>query len=334
VALALLGASPRPAAAQSCVAQGSGASAAEAEGRRLYEEGVEAAAARDWEKARERFGEACRRIYHPFIFASLGQVELELGMNRSAAEHLSRFLRAAPPDEEPAKMVKVRELLERAKGKIGAVKIQGAADGAEVSVDGASVGRAPLRGPIFVEPGLREFVARPAAGVPQRSLRFIATGATVDVDLSALMSDEPPGPRSSGGASAADAAYYKPGVEKESWLSRPAVKVGIIGITAGAVTAAVGGAFLIYHEAIPDLPQLDSYRRTIDPQWEAWADKKRNAFNIGTIGLGAGAGLGLVGGAVLLFDSVGRAPDAPMARDKVSIRVAPTGSGFGVVGRW
>jgi hypothetical protein len=297
---------------------------------------VAAAADRDWEKARERFGEACRRMYHPFIFASLGQVELELGMNLRAAEHLARFLRAAPSGEEPAKVEKVRELLERAKAKIGTVTIQGVEDGAEVWVDDALMGRAPLRRSIFVEPGLRVFVARSPASPTQRSVRFISTGATVEVDLSVLKSDEPQGSMSPRGSGAEAGATNLPSQkaaasEKASWVSRPATKAGIAGLAAGTISAAVGGAFLIYHKT---LPGFGSPSRAFDPAWESWADKQRDTLNFAEIGLGVGAGLGLAGSAVLFFDWVWKSPDVSTSGDRLSVTVGPTGSGLGVSGRW
>ncbi|WP_437869906.1 PEGA domain-containing protein [Sorangium sp. So ce363] len=150
--------------------------------RQLYEEGRQAAAAGKWADAHASFLAAWAIKPHYQIASNLGVTCLKLGRNREAAEYLTRYLR-----EAPATKVKERQSaegsLKEALAKIASVTVQVAPAGAEVTVDGAVVGKAPLLDPVFLDPGKHEIGAKLEGHAP--AMRPIATvaGSTETVVL-------------------------------------------------------------------------------------------------------------------------------------------------------
>jgi PEGA domain len=142
----------------------------------LYDQGVNAARAGQWETARVLLLQSFER--HPDVktAANLGRVELVAGKPRDAAEHLSFFLRAAPGISDDDRRA-TDEMLAKAKSRIGALSIHVNVDHAEVLVDGRRVGSSPLDGPVFVEPGSRRIEARKEG--------FSATSRGIDVTAGA-----------------------------------------------------------------------------------------------------------------------------------------------------
>lgn len=123
------------------------------EGKRLYGEGR-------WAEARAVFLEiwAMRKSYD--VAAYLGDIELMLGQARSAAEYLTYALRTLPVGAKPALRQTLSALFEEARRLVGGVRIQVNKPGAEVFVDGTSVGYAPIGNEVFVEPGEHELTAK------------------------------------------------------------------------------------------------------------------------------------------------------------------------------
>ncbi len=131
-----------------------GGSQVNADAQQLFSDGQMATKLNQWDKARTFFQGAWRIQQHWKIAASLGRAELKVGRMRDAAEHLSFALREVPAGAlTPADLKPVEEMLAQARAKVGAVKVTGAPAGAEVAVDGVVVGKAPLKGVLFLEPG-------------------------------------------------------------------------------------------------------------------------------------------------------------------------------------
>lgn len=166
-----------------CAPADTATSATEDKAEALYKKGVEARAREEWETARVFFSHACAVSPHYQILAHLGEAELKLGRYRAAAEHLSAFLAAAPPTLSTAARTRGEEMLAEARSHVGTVALTVNVPDAEVLVDGESVGRAPMKSKLFVDPGLREFEARGAGGVKAKTLLGIAPGAEVTVQL-------------------------------------------------------------------------------------------------------------------------------------------------------
>jgi hypothetical protein len=115
--------------------------------------------------------------------ANLAMVELKLGKMRDAAEHFQFALRHFPagPDAEKSRAV-AQKRLDEAKAHIGTLVLGVSVAGAEVYVDGALVGTAPLD-EIFLEPGQRLLeVSHPGYKAARKALSF-AAGSTERVQL-------------------------------------------------------------------------------------------------------------------------------------------------------
>jgi PEGA domain len=126
-----------------------------ADARQLFLDGQTATKMLQWDRARTFFQGAWRIQQHWKIAASLGRAELKVGRMRDAAEHLAFALREVPPGAlGPEELKPVEEMLAQARAKVGAVKVTGAPDGAEVSLDGVVVGKAPIKEELFLEPGV------------------------------------------------------------------------------------------------------------------------------------------------------------------------------------
>ena len=94
------------------------------------------------------------------IAGNLGVVELKLGENAQAAEHLTWALQHFPPTEADQAKHGFEQKLAKARAQIGALRVRVSVDGAEVTVNGRAMGRAPLDDEVFVEAGAVRVSAR------------------------------------------------------------------------------------------------------------------------------------------------------------------------------
>ena len=167
--------SPRPARAD----DPPDATALSAKAGVLYDEGRALLKASKWEDARASLLAAWSLHKHWQIAASLATCELELGLAREAAEHARFYLRNTLPDRRE----RAEALLKTASAKIATLTVKVEPAGAEVLIDGATVGRAPLADALFVEPGRRHVVAR-SPGMPDATETLdLFAGSTRSVSL-------------------------------------------------------------------------------------------------------------------------------------------------------
>jgi hypothetical protein len=150
---------------------------------RLYNEGTVAAKAGRTRRALDLYTLAWRRHRLWQIAASLGRLEHSLKRYRDAAEHLDFAVHEAPLDKRDAVRAAAREMLEGAKAHVGTLSIVVDPPGAEVLVDGKVVGRAPLSGVVYVEPGPVEVAARLGGYEAVKESRVVKRGQTADISL-------------------------------------------------------------------------------------------------------------------------------------------------------
>lgn len=117
------------------------------------------------------------------VAGNLGNVELVVKQPRDAAEHLSYAIEIFPLGEKPSKKAFLESRLTEARAQVGALKIDVNVEGAEVLVDGRVVGRSPLQGEVFVDPGSRVIEARRGADQTKSSV-LVEKGSTQHVSLS------------------------------------------------------------------------------------------------------------------------------------------------------
>jgi hypothetical protein len=157
--------------------------------RQLFMDGLDALKRGRWAEAHASLLAAWRIKPHYQIASNLGASELKLGKHREAAEHLSYYLREAPPAKEKERE-RAKAMLDEALARVAAVTVVGPPAGAELRVDGTSAGSMPLAGPLFMDPGEHVLEARAEGFWTGREKLDAKAGEKREVRL-ALRKDEP-----------------------------------------------------------------------------------------------------------------------------------------------
>jgi hypothetical protein len=229
--------------------------------RELFLEGVKASEKSQWAKAHAAFLAAWSLKEHYQIAGNLGTAEAKLGKWREAATHLSLYLREAPK-EKVAERKSAEELLAQARAKVGSVRVRVEPAGAEVFVDGKAVGKAPLAGEVFVEPGARVVEAK-LAGY-EAAKKEVSAGAAaaqeVEIRLALLEKKESgelrklsgsPGERSGEAAgqpsrsAQGDASKTKPDAGSNDEATGPRKALIVAGAATSATLVGAGVVFAI-----------------------------------------------------------------------------------------
>lgn len=126
--------------------------------RQRYKEGVALFEAGKFEEARAAFFQSYALKAHPVTLFNLGLSEVRSTHPVAGGNHLLQFLREAP-DAKAEDRATAQQAIEDAKRRAAQVIIMVDAAGADVSVDGTLIGKAPLADPVFVEPGSRTILA-------------------------------------------------------------------------------------------------------------------------------------------------------------------------------
>lgn len=126
------------------------------------------------------------------IAGNLGAVELAINLPRDAAEHLLHSLRQFPANGKPEARDKTRQRLEEALKQIGALVIKASIDGADILIDGKSIGKAPLEQEVFVEPGARRIEAKFEGYESAQQQVQVAKGSTHQIALKLKKTAPPP----------------------------------------------------------------------------------------------------------------------------------------------
>ncbi|KYF78714.1 hypothetical protein BE18_23345 [Sorangium cellulosum] len=115
---------------------------------------------------------------------NLGNTKYQLKKHKEAAQYLSHALRHWPLMKAAAKLKTTAEQrLAESRAQVGALAVKAGTPGAEVLVDGKAVGKAPLEGEVFVEPGEHRVEARLEGYAPASQTVKVAKGGTVEVTL-------------------------------------------------------------------------------------------------------------------------------------------------------
>jgi tetratricopeptide (TPR) repeat protein len=125
------------------------------EGSALYEKG-------DYAGALEKFNAAYTAYPSPKLLFNIGQADRDLSRPVEALDAFEKFL-AADTDAAPETTADARKSVAELQGKLGQIRIDCEKAGAEVSVDGKSVGLTPLSEPIWATPGHHQLTASHAS---------------------------------------------------------------------------------------------------------------------------------------------------------------------------
>jgi hypothetical protein len=166
-----------------------------AEVGRLFDAAEAAFARKDYQASYEayRAAWALQRSYD--IAGNLGNVEIELGKVRDAAEHLSFALRNFPPTGQPKQRAMLMRRIDGVLPLVGRVRVQVNVEGATVLLNGVAVGTSPIAEVVFVDPGVSTLEAKREGYQDARATVKLAPAENQKVTLTLA-----PAPREAGGA--------------------------------------------------------------------------------------------------------------------------------------
>lgn len=290
--------------------------------RKLHNDALAAYQRKDFAAAYEGFRQAWSLQRVPRIAGNLGRAELALQKYRDAAEHLALFLAedSGLGEEERSK---VSQQLAEAKAKVGTLRVETTPAGAEVLLDGALAGTAPLRHEIYVEPG-RHVVQVRHAGT--RLTREVEARAGSDETVKLDVPPPPPQP-----------ATPPPAAPPPSTPVRSSpFPIRTVLLVAGSVVAVGGGVLMGVgvaqkSDALAMVPKDDAGRSLCarpgsgDPDKGAGqgCDRVRSLAETADVLWGIGLGSLIAGSAILVSAALPVWPTSPTARAPVKSSLLP-----------
>lgn len=309
----------------------SGGAAETDRARDLYRDGDKAFRAGRFEEARSAFLAAWALKKHWQIAATLGDTEARTKRHRDAAEHMTFALREGESEMSAAQKESLRKALAEAKRHVGELKLEIAPAGADITIDGAFVGRSPLADAVFLDEGTHVIevkkVGHLARSEPVQARAGAATSLRVALDATAEASPPPAVPTSSSSSppgSSPSPPTPPPEDGQEGGKSAPLIvggsTVAVAGVALGIGFLALGGG------AASDRDALRASLEGSNPCGEGTANATECAeiealdgdaatWSVaGGIALGAGAAVGIATLAYALW---------PTGTPSVTARVHP-----------
>ena len=254
-----------------------------------------------------KYLEAWRTAQAFDIACNLGGTASELSMNRDAAEYLDYCLRhyaASSRPEAVAAEQRARAAFDVVRSKVATVNVRVTPAGAEVYVDGARAGRAPLDAPVYLEAGPHRIEAR-QAGLETVTAEIDAKrGETIEtsIDLkgvsgAALAAENPPS-----GANPGPPSDVAPRSSKNYVPAIVTASIGGVALAGGVVFLVMrAGKQSDAEEKLGELRELSGTRpcgmgTTHERDCADIADLSQDAGTFGTLslvsfGVAAGAGV-------------------------------------------
>jgi hypothetical protein len=151
--------------------------------RDLWYRGVDAFRAGNYEEARRAFAECYQLMPKSDVLRNLSISEIQSGHYVSAARHLKQLL-AAPGDLPSNVREEANNRLAQAEAQIGQLNIGVDVPGAEITIDGTVIGRSPLEGNWYIEPGQHEVIVSKASYPVESRQVFALAGVAIPVHVS------------------------------------------------------------------------------------------------------------------------------------------------------
>ena len=145
------------------------------EGSALYEKG-------DYAGALEKFNAAYAAYPSPKLMFNIGQTDRDLSRPVEALEAFEKFL-AGATDASPETTADARKSVAELREKLGRIRIDCETLGAEVNVDGKSVGLTPLREFVWATPGRHQITASHERAIPALENVDVTAGSVGTVTL-------------------------------------------------------------------------------------------------------------------------------------------------------
>lgn len=144
------------------------------EGRQLFRDG-------QFARARQAFQAAYDILPDPRVLANVAACLVGEGRAREGVEAYRRFLREAGAEVPAASVEEARNEVTRLLATLGELVLSVEPAGAEVRIDGASIGPAPLPGEVTLDPGTHRLDVRAEGLEPYSRELEVAAGQRVDL---------------------------------------------------------------------------------------------------------------------------------------------------------
>jgi hypothetical protein len=213
-----------------------------AEVERLLQEGIRLRREGSDSRALPLFQKAHDLAHTPRTAAQLGLVEFALGYSVESATHLSQGL-AAPNDPWiQANRTVLQKALADVQANVGELEVSGGPVGADIRLNGTSVGRLPLASPIPTDQGPKTVELRASGYVAKSTSVYVVGGkrTLVRLELEPERNLSPVPPTTAPGANLADSATT---TRLAPSMTRTIAGWTLVGV--GAAAAATGGVLLL-----------------------------------------------------------------------------------------
>jgi hypothetical protein len=145
------------------------------EGSALYEKG-------DYSGALDKFNAAYAAYPSPKLMFNIGQADRDLSRPVEALEAFEKFL-ASAADASPETIADARKSMAELREKLGRIRIDCETTGAEVNLDGKSVGVTPLPNLVWATPGRHQITASHESATPALENVDVTAGSVGTVTL-------------------------------------------------------------------------------------------------------------------------------------------------------
>jgi hypothetical protein len=257
--------------------------------------------------------------------ANLGNVELQLGMPRDAAEHMAYALRSyAVTGTTPDKLERMKQVFAQARAQVGGITVKVSVDGAEVFVDDRSVGRSPIADELFVDPGSHVVTAQLQGFDPARTSVAVDKGGSQAATLTLTRTAAPP-PTSTGQPPPLPARPNKIVLVTGGVTAGAAVVIGAVLLGVAAAKGSTVSSLQAQVQQEGGCASATAGANCTD--LSSALTSKRTLGNTGLWTLVAGGG---VGAATLVYGLVGGAK-APPPKSGLRVLPVPAPGGGGLV---
>ena len=254
-----------------------------AETKTHFQRGVVLYTEEDYRAALVEFKRAYELSSNRAILYNIGQTQFQLRDYAGALQSFEDYLGAGGPQLPATRRQQVEKDIEDLRGRVATVTIETNVEGAEVTIDDASLGAAPLAGPVRVSAGVRKLVAKKPGFAPTSRSVELAGGdtATVRLELVAVSTERP-------ARSTPIAPSPRPGSSGASPLMLAGFGIAAVGVATGTVF----GVLALGTKADLDARCLNRVcpagERSLGDSLSLQATASTIAFGVGLAGLGLG----------------------------------------------
>lgn len=162
-----------------------------AEAARHFDRGYLMAQQGSLEAAIQEFEQAYALRPHPSVLYNLGQAYAASGRAAQAVVTLKKYLEDADPKLDAERRVQAAALMDYQSQRVGMLALKVEPAGAEIDLDGSSLGKAPLAGAVAVTAGVHGLTVTAPGHLPRSSRVTITAKATLTESVQLVPDTQP-----------------------------------------------------------------------------------------------------------------------------------------------